>query len=207
MFEIAKWNIDSKEGKIEGVKKDLQDTSSVYCDATHLLFPLCPPVIPQNFHFFIFHQFLISLFYLQVNCTTTPETFNSLKQMTNNYYCITLAMNGTPGCRQLQCSNLYMGEGTLSTRALACMSTNRSNDPIILSLSTFTTLFIFTHPAKAELLLTSDQSDLLDLLKIQDCENISCVPGPNGPNMQMTYHHCGLTFSCVHSNCMLKDVL
>ncbi len=117
------------------------------------------------------------------------------------------AMNGTPGWRQLQDSNFCRGEGMSSSKVSAHINANPSNDPKILSPSTSTILSIVSDLAeKEEQLLSSNQSNLLDLLYIWDCECISHVPGPNFCNFQMKSHHCRLIFSHVHSTCMIKHV-
>ncbi len=107
----------------------------------------------------------------------------------------------------LHYSNSCMGEGTLSSRDSAHSNANTSNDPKILSLSTATIPSVISHPAKGCPLITSDESNLPDLLKIWDCYYISCIQRPIGPISQINCHHGGLLFSYVLSTIIWKHVL
>ncbi len=125
-----------------------------------------PPVIPQNFHIFLFfHQLLISYFMCRWTAPPPPKTFNNPQKINNDDSHIIRTMNGTPCCRQLQCSDSYRREGISSSRTSAYMNANPSNHAKILSLSTSTIPFIISHPVKRKLSLPLEQSDLLDILK------------------------------------------
>ncbi len=97
-------------------------------------------------------------------------------------------------------------ENTSSSWASEHIDANQSNNPKILSLSTSTIPSIVSHFLEGEHSLPSNQSNLLDILIIWDCEYIIHVPRPNCPSSQSKCHRCGLKFSQEHSTHMIKHV-